>query len=371
MTLQTPSSSEPLAPLLLNSGAFALEVSQATGKIVGLRFAPKGKGSTLESTPNSVRASNSTSLRSLPSGVDLESLEKNQRSNLLIDADNRERAVALQGPSEVPSDFNSSEAWGGDECFPTIAGNTKPWLRDHGMVWSQPVYMQHSSETHIASTWDVTLDDSARGSFFERTIRSLSSTTSVPGAGSSATPGNSLGKTAGVFEFEMKFPKYQTCNAPEPFLLQALYSSHALFNFDTGDTFTVFRNNETFFTRTVPGAEQHEADKKYFSEASAENLASPAAHNSLRAILVRKSLGVQIEIVCEKGLPHLGVWWCNNGWGDGRPHRTIGIEPTNFASDGPLFLSGSPENTAQNSSITASQASEIQVCKFSWRVSFI
>jgi len=56
---------------------------------------------------------------------------------------------------------------------------------------------------------------------------------------------------------------------------------------------------------------------------------------------------VRGDVIQESSLPWLGIWWCHNAWGDGRPHSTIGIEPTNIPSDGPVLTVDSTANKAE------------------------
>ncbi|MEY2988968.1 MAG: hypothetical protein RJB13_2489, partial [Pseudomonadota bacterium] len=62
--------------------------------------------------------------------------------------------------------------------------------------------------------------------------------------------------------------------------------------------------------------------------------------------IVSKSRNLRIDVIQDNSLPWLGIWWCHNGWGDGRPHSTVGIEPTNIPSDGPVLRFGSAVNSA-------------------------
>ena len=297
-------------PILLTCGVFVLEISPRTGKIMGLRT------------------------RTF--------LDK----NLLVDGFSSERSAALAGMAAGRSVYDSSEAWGVDECFPTIAENAQPLLRDHGALWGQWMQSQTHNPNEISSVWDLS------------SVFSVANTLNTEKAPDRPcvfkrkiwvehTPADS---NTATFHFEVQFPRVLTDASSSSVQIQSLYASHALFEAQANDLFSVFAGKEVLYSEPFPPAEKREANKRYFS------------HPALRAILVRPALGLKIEIVCEQNLPHLGIWWCNNGWGDGRDHRTIGIQPTNFASGGPLFLSDTHSKTPAPELLSSSY----DTCRFTW-----
>ncbi|MEY2987185.1 MAG: hypothetical protein RJB13_706, partial [Pseudomonadota bacterium] len=129
----------------LSSGTTQISVSQLTGKVVRLCFMAR---------------------------------------NLLVEPKPSEWPLGIEPNSS--NVFNSSVAWGSDECFPNVAAS-KVWnLRDHGRIWGQQPEILHAQNSSCTALWRL---DQVQ---FKRIIRALS------------FPNNSA--VAGAFEFEMSYP---------------------------------------------------------------------------------------------------------------------------------------------------------------------
>jgi hypothetical protein len=216
------------------------------------------------------------------------------------------------GPS-VDDRFDVRRAWGFDECFPTVGGFPAAGLRDHGWLWGAPLRMSSGGVSELLSVWS-----SPSGVCFERRVTALPLE-----AGE-----------CGSFCFELDYLPLVPLlgeHGRSPNSCLALYAAHALFAMETGDELQVWDCREescpTFVWGAVfPDAADRQAQKLYLTGVG-----------RLEARLFRRSLGVEIQIRCGRQLNYMGIWWCNNGWGDGREHRTVGIEPTSHPSDGPVL----------------------------------
>ncbi|MEN9529389.1 MAG: hypothetical protein RI932_1262, partial [Pseudomonadota bacterium] len=163
-------------------------------------------------------------------------------------------------------------------------------------------------------------------------------------AASKSLPANRLG----AFEFQVQFDTsvpLQTFNPEFHASLRAksIYASHTLFAAEPGDVVewgVVLENNvlnevlHSDFSIQILASRKFAPDSqpvasKFYVQTSQKGLFCTS--------LVRKRLGVRIDVLQESNLPWVGIWWCHNGWGDGRPHSTVGIEPTNLPSDGPVL----------------------------------
>ncbi len=157
------------------------------------------------------------------------------------------------------------------------------------------------------------------------------------------------------FGFEFDFPAQVALThlaSAEPLSCLGLYAAHALFAVDTDDVLQIWEvsgeGNSTFvWEGKFPEPTLRQAQKFYVS-----------ARGGIEARLFRRNFGVEVRLNSHAQLNHMGIWWCNSGWGDGREHRTVGIEPTTHPSDGPVF----------GPSLTAKPAAERNCLSFAMRV---
>ncbi len=222
-------------------------------------------------------------------------------------------SIRSPGLSDV---FDIRHAWGMDECFPSVGAHPECYLRDHGWIWNSLGTHQHL-ENSLVSEWALWDNQ-----FFQRSI-STPNQVALGCASSTSAPG---------FLVSTRFPR--VLSMPQNDLrISSLYAAHALFAAEESDILEIWageREQEgAICWRGVFPESRKTVARKFFVE----------GRGKLWARLIRSRLGIEIKIICGDGLPHLGIWWCNNGWGDGRSHRTIGIEPTNHLSDGPIFRS--------------------------------
>jgi hypothetical protein len=222
--------------------------------------------------------------------------------------------------------FCIRSAWGSDECFPSVGGYPEFGMRDHGWIWGASSGLQ-ASQNEVVNEWSL-----PRGDSFRRSILAKNPSDGV----------------IGRFDFSVTHPRFVATSQGE-FGCFGVYASHALFAAEAGDVLEVWDREE---------GEQGEQERTLCWRGVFPNPADRVAQkffvtgkNRLEAILIRKQLRIQIRVICGKELPHLGIWWCNNGWGDGRAHQTIGIEPTNALSDGPVFQEDE-SNKFSNSCVT-------------------
>ena len=238
--------------------------------------------------------------------------------------------------------FLSPDAWGGDECFPTIGGSALWKLRDHGDLWAKTPHVFYAQENSCLTGWQT-------GKTQFRRIIGARSVAGQP-------------KLLGAYSFQVTFPTlaplpYANDKARSDIALRAIYASHALFSAEPGDriewsvlpgipnleaTITQPFSREVLSTKVFADDNAPIASKFYLQTDNSKIFATS---------LIRKRAGLRIDILQDESLPWVGIWWCHNGWGDGRPHSTVGIEPTNLPSDGPVLnLSGldlKAETTAQ------------------------
>jgi hypothetical protein len=205
--------------------------------------------------------------------------------------------------------FDIRSAWGIDECFPYVGSYPECGVRDHGWIWGVSSKAQVRQD-EVVNEWTL-----PKGEVFRRSIVSR-----VPSGGA-----------IGCFDFSVTHPR-SVLTFQDGLGCLGIFASHALFSAEAGDVLEVWdgeegRRERKLCWRGVFPAPDKRVARKFFV----------SGQKGLVAILFRKNLGIQIRIACQKDLPHLGIWWCNNGWGDGRTHQTIGIEPTNALTDGPVF----------------------------------
>lgn len=238
-----------------------------------------------------------------------------------------ERTRALT--PEARASFESLDAWGGDECFPTIGRSTLWNLRDHGDLWAQTPTVFFGRDNECFTGWQKD------GEFyFKRSV--------------SALPVSRETRTLGVFQSKINFPSQTVLRRANGSLQSDLrvistYASHALFAAEPKDRIE---------WATLPGVTQLDsalekiaARQTLASQVFAEDGSPVASKFYMRTsapqifitTLIRHRLRLRIDVLQDSSLPWVGLWWCHNGWGDGRPHSTIGIEPTNCPSDGPVL----------------------------------
>lgn len=293
--------------LELHSGQTHLAVSSKTGKIVSLQ------------SPN---------------------------ANLFVSAHDEELERALT--DENRSQFGSLDAWGGDECYPTVGGSELWGIRDHGSLWSRTPTLQYAQPHQCTTGWQT-----KHGQF----KRSILPAIQMPSP-----------HRLGAYTFQCEFSSQVPCTREDGTLfpqvnLLSLYASHALFAAEAGDWVEWGTVPQAL---TLEDALSNDVTREILAmRVFAEDKAPMASKFYLQTqrnmifctSLVRKRLGVRIDVLQDDSLPWVGIWWCHNGWGDGRPHSTVGIEPTNIPSDGPVLTLGHrPEN-------------ELKKVRFAWVVS--
>lgn len=284
--------------------ALRLDIAAATGKILDLRV-------------------------QLPAGA---------HASLLVAPLADEFAAECHGENASRDQFTIAHAWGADECFPTVTAHAAPPLRDHGELWGRHAQTRTGRSGNETSppegrhetVWQLPFaTPQGEPLTFHRT---LSTTLPTHPAMLSSWPAAAL---LGHFHTRISFPSRIMAGLD---CLEGLYAAHALYQAEEGDLFTVraATGADTIFTPSAevvwegvfPAPSAPGAQKFYVNAPRGMVLGS---------CLERRRLGIEVWIVHVRGLPSLGVWWCNDAWGDGRTHRTIGIEPTTHPSDGPVF----------------------------------
>jgi hypothetical protein len=238
-------------------------------------------------------------------------MESHGRSWLVPPPSGSSEALAA-GALAQANRFSIDEAWGADECFPTVAAygdssaghSHNHGARDHGEIWGRRCRVTaHATSLHDCA-WALPFPD-APG--FRRELR-------LPGDGR--------------LHVRVVFPSRVALARNGLERLEALYAFHALFAAETNTRLFLFDDEPTHprasLRATFPPPMRAEA-RKFYAAARAGVLEHPD--------------GSRCVVRLGKGLPGFGIWWCNNGWGDGREHRTIGLEPTTHLSDGPIFTS--------------------------------
>jgi hypothetical protein len=259
-------------------------------------------------------------------------------------AHEKERALS----SEKRDAFESLDAWGADECFPTVAGSALWNVRDHGDIWARTPDVFYGNKGQCFTGWQVNDHQ------FKRTISALTATERQ--------------KVLGIFQFDVRFPSQLALiqangSVSRDLNLVSAYASHALFAAEPGDTIewsvlptvadlqSALQKNVTqqlLSARTFAPNDQPVASKFYMKTDS---------EKIFMTSLIRRRARLRIDVLQDASLPWLGIWWCHNGWGDGRPHSTVGIEPTNIPSDGPVL------------SCSGAEAGNELSARFSWIIS--
>lgn len=242
------------------------------------------------------------------------------------------------------NEFNSSVAWGSDECFPNVAASRVWDLRDHGSIWGQQPDIVHSHNNSCTVIWKK------KHLLFKRVISALS----LP-------PSSAV---LGAFELNMSYPTSIPLTAisasPEAEgSVAGLYAWHTLFEANPGDTVIwgtledlpdpiqlatgAWKINEC--ARRIFAPEGNPIASKFYIQTNTST--------AFATSILRKKIGVRVDVIQDISLPWLGIWWCHNAWGDGRPHSTIGVEPTNIPSDGPVLQFGPlAKNITEEAKIT-------------------
>lgn len=249
-----------------------------------------------------------------------------ENKNLFVEPLAHEREQALSDENRLL--FQSLDAWGGDECFPTVGGSKLWELRDHGVVWGKAPSLNFAHDNQCTSGWQW------NSTHFKRTIKSLRENIKAP--------------RLGAYSIHINFSELFPLNTFHPEIhseihAKSIYASHALFAAEPGDFV------EWGFIplhSTVDSVLAGEFSRQVLAARKFAEVAAPVASKFyiqtppgqlFFTSLVRKELGLRIDVVQSDTLPWVGIWWCHNGWGDGRPHSTVGIEPTNIPSDGPIL----------------------------------
>ncbi|NBX16606.1 MAG: hypothetical protein EBR09_04500 [Proteobacteria bacterium] len=256
----------------------------------------------------------------------------------------RQRALT----AENRNSFQSLDAWGGDECFPTVAGSALWNVRDHGDLWARTPDVFYGSQSQSFTGWNM------NGHQFKRTISSLVSTERT--------------NVLGIFQFEIRYPSRMPLVSQHGGLSQdvnlvSAYASHALFAAEPKDT--IEWSQLPSMNNLSSAAQKNPVQQLLSARTFAENNEPVASKFYMKTdsekvfvtSLVRRRLGLRIDVLQDSSLPWVGLWWCHNGWGDGRPHSTVGIEPTNLPTDGPVL--------AASGALTGSESP----ARFLWMIS--
>jgi hypothetical protein len=206
-------------------------------------------------------------------------------------------------PAPNDSIFDIYQAWGWDECYPNVGVPKNSNLRDHGNCWrrqsSTKIKKISSKEYKVNTVWDNLL---------ERIIN-------IKYSNQKEIILNVLINPLDNLKIHNKF--------------ESIYSAHPLFLAQQGDNLTIFSDEKEIFNKTFETPKDKYANKYFFE--SFEN------DKKIISKLSRKKFILEIEQLV-KNIKYLGVWWCNDAWGDGREHRTIAIEPCTQKSDNPKPL---------------------------------
>jgi len=258
--------------------------------------------------------------------------------NLLVEPLADEWKHALSDENRMQ--FTSLDAWGGDECYPTVGGSALWNLRDHGNVWGKSPDLNFAHDNQSSSGW------SWGSAHFKRTIVGKSET--LPAS------------RWGAFHFQVQFNNSVPLKTFNPelhasFCALGVYASHALFAAEPGDVVEwgiVRGHSELDSLLQSDFAVEILASRKFAPDAqplASKFYVQATPGGIFCTFFIRKKLGVRIDVLQNAHLPWVGIWWCHNGWGDGRPHSTVGIEPTNIPSDGPILHFDTPTGTHSTS----------------------
>lgn len=200
--------------------------------------------------------------------------------------------------------FDIRHAWGADECLPTVGAF--PGVRDHGSVWGRPCLVTVHASTRHECRWVI------EGQRVTRRIEL-----------------EEVGTEGVRILVELEFPTLwetdvESSRTGVTLALETLYAFHALFLAEEGSCLTLKESGHDAFRGAFPSP-SHPAARKFFARADEGRLSHPD--------------GTRVIVRLLEGLGWFGVWWCNDAWGDGRVHRTVGLEPTTHPSDGPIFRS--------------------------------
>ena len=217
-------------------------------------------------------------------------------------------AVALaEGHQKEASRFTIHEAWGADECYPSVgglSGFSEAAVRDHGEIWGRTCVVDSHGASHHHGSWTLPMP----GSPVLRRKLLLEEIAGMP-----------------RLRVELDFPwRLPFGTGATTGFLEGLYAFHALFLMETGSRLSFLNSSaQEIFQGVCPSPAAPCAYKFYMRAAS--------------ALLVHPDSSACRLTVLGSEPGHFGIWWCNNGWGDGREHRVAGLEPTTHLSDGPLF----------------------------------
>ena len=240
---------------------------------------------------------------------------KNSNFSLLVPPFESELKDTLLGLNCDRTQFESADAWGWDECWPTV-GAHPAGLRDHGEIWGRQAVLESGNESG---------NENSNNSINKGLFQNWNMNENV----FSRKVTQKSGQGFCQFEFTLDYPSTIKLNDKN---IECLYASHALFIADTDDELK-WENDSLFF----PHETEKQANKFFIS----------GNKFPLKVEFFRHKIGIKIELEiqqnktdCESNQfksPCFGIWWCNNAWGDGRHHRTVGIEATSHLGDGPIF----------------------------------
>jgi hypothetical protein len=188
--------------------------------------------------------------------------------------------------------FGGAEAFGWDECLPTVAPCPDPVdanaaaLRDHGEQWGRPANVEATGESLVAAwtqaRWPLR---------FERTIRLEGATV--------------------VCAYEL------VAAGDRP--LPILWSMHALLALEPGSRIVLEPDGES---RVVRGVEARRAEKLYVD-------ARP-----LTRVAAQTTDGSELRFDWDRRFaPALGIWLDYGGWPAGEWLHQVAIEPTTSPHD--------------------------------------
>jgi hypothetical protein len=236
--------------------------------------------------------------------------------------------------AQPENNFTVDFAFGADDCFPTV-GKTL-FHRDHGDIWGQKALWEKKSENFIK----------IRHKNFEKEVQILNSQqlkkTLLKNFENFPADQFFFHKPRAIY-FKVYFPMFSNISSNgENKFFENLYASHALFNVQSENESSACslailewrkQNIEVCSRSVFPKYEGNNKNalKTFFSPHELDSTKKP---HTLGALWSRSS-GSPSVLILTQPQTHLGIWWCNNGWGDGRHHQTVGIEPCNFPLETP------------------------------------
>ena len=225
------------------------------------------------------------------------------------------REWLVQGEAPAPDDeswaaepavFGGREAFGWDECLPTVAPCVDPRdpdgppLRDHGASWGRPIEIPDDPDRIVTDWADV------------RWPLRVTRTITVEGS------------TVGA-----RYAAWTDADEPLP----VLWSMHALLALEPGTTLVVEPPIAGRWPVALDGAGAASVDTVLPIDAGVSaKLYLPAA--ALRRVAARGVDGAEIRFDWDRGFaPVLGIWLDYGGWPAGAGRHQVALEPTTSAHD--------------------------------------